>query len=181
MRCSDDQVAWNEFVALYGPKIHQWCCHRGLQPQDAEDVTQNVLIRIARNMQSFVYDPGQSFRGWLRRITENAVIDLFRERKRNQVGDENTLALLENTEARVELAERLKEVFDIELLQEAKLRVKERIESKRWQAWELTAVEQLSGSEVADRLKMNVATVYSSRYQVQQMIAKVVAELDGDE
>ena len=45
---SSDHAAWGEFVAYYGPKIRTWCCQRGLQSADADDVTQNVLLRLAR-------------------------------------------------------------------------------------------------------------------------------------
>lgn len=177
VRASDDQVAWREFVDLYGPRIYGWCINRKLQPSDAEDVTQDVLIRIARQMQTFVYDPRQSFRGWLRRVTENAVIDYFRSRKQEGVGGPDPIATLENLVSRTELSKRLEEVFDLEMLQEAKLRVKSRIDARRWQAWELTAVQQTPSAEVAERLNMKIASVYSSRFQVQQLISQEVEQL----
>ncbi len=43
-----DQAAWETFVAYYGPKIRGWCRQRGLQAADVEDVTQDVLLRLAR-------------------------------------------------------------------------------------------------------------------------------------
>ena len=39
-----DQAAWDAFVASYAPAISGWCRRRGLQPADAEDVTQDVLL-----------------------------------------------------------------------------------------------------------------------------------------
>ena len=62
-----DQVAWAAFVACYGPKIRGWCRQRGLQPADAEDVTQDVLLRLSRALKTFTYDPSRTFRGWLPR------------------------------------------------------------------------------------------------------------------
>jgi DNA-directed RNA polymerase specialized sigma24 family protein len=46
-----DQAAWNEFVERYGRRIYGWCRQWGLQEADAEDVTQDVLLRLARKMQ----------------------------------------------------------------------------------------------------------------------------------
>ena len=41
-----DQAAWNDFVARYEPRILQWCRGWGLQESDAQDVTQDVLLKL---------------------------------------------------------------------------------------------------------------------------------------
>ncbi len=43
----DDQAAWQEFVARYGPLIYGWCRHWRMQPADAEDIAQSVLLKLA--------------------------------------------------------------------------------------------------------------------------------------
>jgi RNA polymerase sigma factor (sigma-70 family) len=48
-------------------------------PQDAEDLTQDVFIRVFRSLSS--YTPG-TFEGWLHRITTNLFLDLVRRRAR---------------------------------------------------------------------------------------------------
>ena len=62
-----DQAAWSEFVDHYGPKIMGWCQKWKLQEADAQDVTQNVLLRLAEKLKDFSYDATKSFRAWLRR------------------------------------------------------------------------------------------------------------------
>jgi RNA polymerase sigma-70 factor (ECF subfamily) len=57
-----DQSAWGEFVDRYGRKIYGWCRHWGLQEPDAEDVTQDVLLKLAEKMRTFAYDASDSFR-----------------------------------------------------------------------------------------------------------------------
>jgi RNA polymerase sigma-70 factor (ECF subfamily) len=57
-----DPESWNEFVRRYGRRIYSWCRGWSLQDADAEDVTQNVLIEIARQMGTFTYDRTRSFR-----------------------------------------------------------------------------------------------------------------------
>ena len=42
-------AAWGEFVDLYAPKIMGWCQKWKLQEADAQDVTQNVLMKLAKN------------------------------------------------------------------------------------------------------------------------------------
>jgi len=92
-----DQEAWATFVAHYGPKIRGWCRQRGLQAADADDVTQDVLLRLARALRRFTYDPSRSFRGWLRLVTEHALSDYFavRKRRRRSGGGDDGLAALE--------------------------------------------------------------------------------------
>jgi RNA polymerase sigma factor (sigma-70 family) len=105
-----DQAAWEAFVACYGPKIRGWCRQRGLQPADAEDVTQDVLLRLSRALKTFTYDPSRTFRGWLRLMTQHALSDYFTERKRRPVaagGTDQVLAVLETVQARDELLSRL--------------------------------------------------------------------------
>jgi len=175
-----DPTAWRAFVDRYGPRIYEWCLNRRLRPADAEDVTQEVLVKLARRMGAFEYDESLTFRGWLRRITENAVIDFLRERRAKGGGQQvaDGLELLEEAEAREDLATRLGDAFDLELLDAAKDRVRGRVEHRRWMAWELTAVEQRPGEDVAAELDMKLPTVYSSRYQVQKLIADEVRRLE---
>ena len=60
-----DHVGLDGFVELYGSRIRGWCRRWGLQEADAEDVTQDVLLRLAQKLGTFQYDPARSFRGWL--------------------------------------------------------------------------------------------------------------------
>jgi RNA polymerase sigma factor (sigma-70 family) len=51
----------------------------GVSSEDAKDVTQEVLLKVFQNLRSFSKDQEEStFRGWLRRITRNAVIDFWK-------------------------------------------------------------------------------------------------------
>lgn len=174
--------AWRSFVDRYGPRMFDWCLNRGLQPADAEDVTQEVLVKLAQRMGTFSYDSNQTFRGWLRRVTENAIVDFLRERKRKEkVGSGTTSAdVLKSVEQRQDLTSRLEEVFDLELLEIARQRVKGRIEPKRWRAWEMTSVERQSGDIVSKELGIKLPTVYSSRYQVQKMISAELQTLEEE-
>ncbi len=83
---ADNQTAWQQLVTRYSRRIYRWSRHAGLQPTDAADVTQDVLHAVARKLGDFHRDrPGDTFRGWLRRITNNKVNDHFR--KQNKTAD----------------------------------------------------------------------------------------------
>ena len=172
-----DEAAWGEFVDRYGSRIFRWCVHRKLQHSDAEDVAQEVLLRIAKKFAEFDYDP-LSFRGWLRRVTENAVIDFVRKRDRGHQNGSGVLALLSAEPARAELTEYLAEAYDLELLEMAKSRVRNRVLPRRWSTWEMMAEQRLSGQEVAKKLDISVGTAYSTKNQVQNMISEEVRRLE---
>jgi DNA-directed RNA polymerase specialized sigma24 family protein len=48
----DDQAAWSEFVEHYGRKIYGWCRTWNLQPADAQDVSQIVLLKLAEKLRT---------------------------------------------------------------------------------------------------------------------------------
>lgn len=175
-----DEAGWTEFVERYGQRIFGWCIHRGLQAADAEEVTQSVLIKMVKQLREFEYDPARSFRGWLRTVTENAVKDFFRSLNDRKVsaGGSAILQQLGQVEATTDLNERLQEVFDLELAEEAMARVSARVRQNRWQAWYLTAREGRSGAEVAAQLNMKIVSVYTARNQIQQLIADEIKDLD---
>src|SRR5262249_23086518 len=141
-----DQGAWGEFAARYGPRIDSWCRHWGLQDADAQDVAQAVLVQLAAKMRSFVYDPSKSFRAWLKTLAHHAWCDFVSDRKRA-----STLApdSLHSVPARDDLLARLEEQFDLELLELATARVRQRVTASTWEAFRLTALVGLSGADVA--------------------------------
>src|SRR6266550_4020913 len=97
-----DQAAWSEFVNRYGPKIYGWCRRWKLQEADAQDVTQEVVTKLADKMRTFSYDPAGSFSAWLRTLTHHAWHDFIEHRKRPGAGngDSEVLELLQGVEAR---------------------------------------------------------------------------------
>lgn len=176
-----DQAAWTTFVERYGGKIYGWCRHWGLQAADAQDVTQNVLLLLAQKLGTFDYDPSRSFRGWLKTLTHHAWSDFVARQQRPGRGstDSEIEGVLQSLEARDDLVARLHAEFDLEVLAEAEARVRLRVEPHTWEAFQLCAVEDLSGAEVAQRLNLRVATVFKAKSKVQKMLQEEVRRLEG--
>ncbi len=72
-------LTWEEVARVYGRKIYNFAYRLTGNPADANDLVQEVLVRVRRGLDS--YQPG-SFEGWLWRITRNAFLDEVRKRKR---------------------------------------------------------------------------------------------------
>jgi RNA polymerase sigma-70 factor (ECF subfamily) len=175
-----DPAAWSQFVDHYGPKIHSWCRAWGLQDADAEDVTQHVLLKLARRLRDFRYEPSLSFRAWLKTLTHHAWRDYLEAQRRpgQGSGDSSMLKLIGDFEAPEQLAICLQQAFDQELLEEAMARVRLRVEPRTWEAFRLLALDDWSGAQAAEHLRMKVATVFVARSKVTRMIREEVARLN---
>jgi RNA polymerase sigma-70 factor (ECF subfamily) len=178
-----DQVAWGNFVQRYGRRIYLWCRQWQLQEADAEDVTQNVLLILAEKLREFQYDPKGRFRAWLKTVAHHAWSKYVtgQQRPGRGTGDSQTLGLLHSVEARDDLAVKLEEEFDREVLELAMLRVAQRVETHTWRAFQLLALQGLPGAEVAAALAMPVGMVYVAKSRVQKMIQDEIRHLEGGE
>jgi RNA polymerase sigma factor (sigma-70 family) len=176
-----NQAIWSEFVEHYGTKIYTWCRKWSLQEADAQDVTQNVLLKLADKMRTFQYDSSRSFRAWLKTLTHHAWSDFLESRQRpgRGSGDSRVVERLHSLEARADFEQHLQAEFDRELLEEAMARVRLRVAPQTWEAFRLTALEGLSGAEAAPRIPMQVAQVFVAKRRVQKMLAAEVAKLEG--
>lgn len=182
-RTPHDAQAWREFVATYGPVIGQWCRRRGLNDHDAEDVTQDVLARLARVIRSFVYDPSKSFRGWLHAVSTNVMNDFLADRARLPQGRgvasqawDSLLAV----EAREDFRKSLEDRYDFELFAMARDRVRLRVAERTWEAFRLSVLESRPVEEASRLSGLNVAMVYVARHKVQAMLREEIAKLDGE-
>jgi RNA polymerase sigma factor (sigma-70 family) len=176
-----DQAGWDEFVERYGRHIYRWCRQWNLQDADAEDVTQDILVKLTHKLRAFAYDPSRSFRGWLKTITHHAWRD-FADSRRHALpagGNSNdSQSLMLTIEAREDLTQKLEEAFDLELLEAAKTRVRLRVAPHTWEAFQLTALDGLPVAEVADRVRLQVAMVYVAKSKVQKMLQEEIVKLE---
>jgi RNA polymerase sigma factor (sigma-70 family) len=175
-----DQAAWDVFVERYGRHIYRWCRQWQLQDADAEDVTQDILVKLARKLRDFAYDPSRSFRGWLKTLAHHAWRDFVDgpRRARAAAGDQQAWELLQTLEAREDLVQKLEEAFDHELLEAAKVRVRLRVAPHTWEAFRLAALEGLPVAEVAAAVQMQVAMVYVAKKKVQKMLQEEIRKLE---
>jgi RNA polymerase sigma-70 factor (ECF subfamily) len=168
-------------VDRYGRKIHRWCLKWNLQPADAEDVTQIVLMKLAQKMQTFHYDPSKSFRAWLKTVTHHAWQDYVASVKPGLQGAGDSIAhqLLHNQAAPDHLDSFLEEEHRETLLGEAAARVQARVEAKTWEAFQLQVYANKSGKEVAEQLGMPLTAVFMAKSRVQSLLRDEVQLLMG--
>ena len=73
-----DQDAWEQFVQIYRPLIKRIAIKRGLQPADAQDLAQQVLISVAGAIGRYQKSSESTrFHHWLQRVSRNAIINVL--------------------------------------------------------------------------------------------------------
>jgi RNA polymerase sigma-70 factor (ECF subfamily) len=163
--------SWNGIVIRYGPTVFAWCLAKTDQETIARDVTKEILLNLIINIRQFVYDPTKSFRGWLRIVTKRALVDYFR--------NASTPPLISADEGAMnELVENLKLDFDIELIENAKLRVKSRTDESHWEVFDLVKIRRYPPADVAAQFGKSVAAVYMIVSQVKAALNKEIKNLE---
>lgn len=83
-RClQGDDAAWETVVNSYAKRIYNLTYRYTGRRDEAEDLTQEIFIRVYQNLKSFRSDSG-SFQGWIMKVGRNLIIDQYRRTRRFQ-------------------------------------------------------------------------------------------------
>lgn len=179
----DSTDAWRELVELYGPLVESWSAKAGLVPTAREDVAQEVFLSVHRSIGRFDPTiPGATFRGWLWRITRNAVLKSLARCEPHAIGGSTANAGL------AEIADPWPDATECEpptdpsettlLLQRAIAQIKPRIEPQTWQAFWHTVVLGKSTAEVADWLGMTCPAVRKAKSRTLHRLRQHLGDTD---
>jgi RNA polymerase sigma-70 factor, ECF subfamily len=94
-------------VRLYNRRIYNLCYRFTNSPDDAQDLTQEVFIRVYRTMGSYNIEKG-AFNTWLTTLARNLLVDHFRRSKQERVTDSIDAGLREEDDS-LSLADRLED------------------------------------------------------------------------
>jgi RNA polymerase sigma-70 factor, ECF subfamily len=98
-RCvAGDAVAWEEIVQRYNRRIYNICYRFAGSADDAQDLTQEVFIKMYRTLNSYDMERG-AFMTWVTIITRNLLVDHFRKSKQDRVTDSIDAAPSEHEDA----------------------------------------------------------------------------------
>ena len=96
-RClGGEESAWEEMAKAYTRRVYALCYRFTGSDSQAQDLTQDVFLRIFKNLKSFRAGEG-SFTTWLTKLTRNLLIDHYRRTKLDRATDsiEDQLPVLE--------------------------------------------------------------------------------------
>ena len=185
----DDRKRWQEFFDTYWKLIYSAARKSGLTDAEAQEVVQETVITVAKNIDKLKYDPAiGSFKGWLLQITRWRIADQFRKRepgdaKRARSSDDRATATIERVpDSRVVDLDALWETEWKENLFEAAIaRVKKKIEPKQFQIFDCYVRKEWPAQKVAERLGVNVGQVYLARHRVSSLLKKEIRALEKKE
>jgi RNA polymerase sigma-70 factor, ECF subfamily len=179
---ADEPDAWERLVGLYAPLVLHWCRGKGLQDPDVADIFQEVFRAVVANVGGFRRErEGDTFRGWLRRITQNKLRDHFRRRERDVQGvggssaRERFAQLPEPQPAEDNLAP--DDDGERALFSRAINLIRAEFEERTWSAFWRTAVEGRAAKDVADDLAMSPGAVRVAKSRVIHRLREELGDL----
>lgn len=167
-----DHAAWTRLVRIYSPLLYAWVRRAGVTGPDIDDIVQEVLLAVAREMPSFRYDSSRgSFRGWLRTTLLNRV----RHHRRGGIPTAGGVGL-DAVEAHDDLRRIWDEEHDRHVVSGLLDAVRHEFGEKVWAAFTRVVMDGESPAEVAAALNTSVDAVYQSRSRV---LARLRREAEG--
>ena len=166
----DDGTAWQRLVDLYTPLLHAWLGRYELQPADRDDLTQEVLGIVVRELPAFQHNgrPG-AFRSWLRTIVVHALRRFWRARAYRPPAPggspfEEYLSQLEDPHSG--LSGEWDREHDRYLLRRLLELVERDFRPATWQAFQRLVLERRPAAEVAADLGLSVNAVLIAKSRV---------------
>ena len=174
----EDPQAWCRLTQIWTPLIYTRCRRHGLNADDAEDVTQNVLIRVFAGFSRFQRDGlKHRFRFWIASITRNALADFFKSRRYRPVaaGGSNARQVMES-QADLAVEDNSDWCGPSQVVAQA-LRIVERdVAANSWQAFQLVQYQNLSVRHAAEQLGMSEGAVRVANHRIRERLR---TELQG--
>jgi RNA polymerase sigma-70 factor (ECF subfamily) len=180
LRLRPDAASWARLVDLYTPLIRGWLRRHALQDSDADDLTQEVLAVLVREVPNFRHDLRRgAFRRWLRQVTVNRLRVFWRSRRDrpaagaaadlgsvlDQLEDPHSgLSRLWEREHDLHVAARLLELLEPEF------------EPPTWRAFRLLVLEGRPTADVAAELGLSPNAVRIAKSRV---LRRFRQEADG--
>ena len=170
-----DHEAWVDFVTRYDPVIRLSCRRYRLSAENADELSQRVWIDLARRMRTFRYDPGKTFRGWLRRLCQSRAIDLLRKEDADAVlslEDQSVELLLQEAPTDIDAeddaaAERPRLLHLADEVQDA---VRRRVDARTWQVFWSVAVLGQSVRQASEAAGITYYAAFAAQKRVRRML-----------
>ena len=185
---SGHHEAWREFFDLYWKLIFGTARRAGLDENEAQDVVQDTMLTVSKEMPGFRYDRSKGkFKNWLLVITRRRVADS--PRKRYRTGHvspvdvtapevEAKLASLESDNG-AQPDDHWEAEWRIHVLEAAMKRVKNQVKPEHFQAFHLSVIDGHSAVEISRVLGISSMNLYMIRHRIGALVKKEVKRLEN--
>lgn len=166
---------FEDLVSEHRERVMRHCSRRGLDYDDAADVTQEIFIKVMRNLDKF--ENRYPITTWLYRITENAVTDHLRRRSRRMA---SFVGSRMEDGREMEFPSNEYDPEDIHRISELQKNIAsalEQLSEPMRQVLEMKEFEGLTYAKIAERLQCPRETVKSRLHRARKHLIKQMAHL----
>jgi RNA polymerase sigma factor (sigma-70 family) len=183
----NDDDSWRTFFNTYWKLIYGVALKSGLSTTQAEDVVQETVVAVARNIGTFRYDPSAcSFKTWLMKVTRSRISRQYRANNRQPAVENAPLDDGSGTGLIERVADpngnRLQALWDEEwernIGDAAVQRVKQRIDAAQFQLFDFYVLKEWPVRKVAETFGVSVGRVYLAKHRVGKMIQSEIRDLE---
>jgi RNA polymerase sigma factor (sigma-70 family) len=175
-----DDDSWKDFYETYSRLILAVALKSGLTRAEADDVLQETVICVAKEIKAFRRnrDSG-SFKAWLRKITKRRIVDQKRKRDQLTQGEAESDAapqpeeleeVPEQTNAEIESL--WESQWKLNLFQAALAKVKRQVKEEHFQIFDLYAIRGWPAARISRVFNITITQIYIIKYRVGSMIRK---------
>ena len=179
-----DQQAWQQLVVSQHRRIYAICYRFTGSAADAEDLTQELFLKLYRNLGSFDHHKG-SFPTWIATLARNLLVDHFRRTRQDRATDSLDASLATGEDA-PSLADRLADPRPSQESHAAGLELKASIQQALAQlspelreAVILRDLEDMDYKEIAQVLRIPEGTVKSRISRGRGELARLLRRIEG--
>lgn len=171
---------WRRLDDLYQPLLRAWMARAGVPASDVDDLVQDVLLVVFREIDEFEWRGQGAFRAWLRTILAHRVRDYFRRQKYRPTatGDSDFLRRLDELESPDSALSRL---WDREHDEYVAASLMQRVQGDftpvTWQAFRRHALEGEPAGQVAEALGLSLNSVLLAKSRVLKRLRQEAAGL----
>ena len=184
-RCvAGDPEAWQELVVSQHRRIYAICYRFTGSGTDAEDLTQEVFLKLYRNLASFDLERG-SFQTWITTLARNLLVDHFRRTRLERASDSLDASFSGDDEGAT-LGDRLADMRPSQETQAAGMELRVRIQQALAQlspelreAVVLRDLEDMDYKEIAQVLRIPEGTVKSRISRGRGELARLLQRIEG--
>ena len=172
-RClGGEDTAWEELIRTHTRRVYAICYRFTGTEGEAQDITQEVFLRVFQNLNSFRSGEG-SFTVWLARLTRNLLIDNYRRGKMQRASDslEDKLAVIEETSPGYSKTDSQLNARETSELIQAGL---QKLSPELREAVVLRDLEEMEYKDIAEVLKVPEGTVKSRINRGRAELARVL-------
>ncbi len=166
-----DEAAFERLVRRHYARIYRWALARTGDGDDADDVTQETLVRLHRHIGGF--DGRSSFSTWLYQVTRSAAADLHRRRTRR---DRLALRVKSESAPATHNPREVRDTADEGRTSDLVKTFLEKLSARQREVFDLVDLQGFSTVEVSAMLRMESVTVRSHLFRARKAIRKRILE-----